>query len=223
MNNITNCPYCDKSIPVDSRFCQYCGKDLESVDSQNKTNLQNQANILLREELQKREVLAEAEEKKKSSTKKIATIAVIMVVLVIIAFCIKDGIYNAQPRNIATETMNKNFTNVYADVTAIKPAYYIYQYKKSRSGLILGDGDLWEIVCRCTTVEGKSIWASFFYQRYPDGNYSKNEKDYEIKYYRKDNPLHLVGKMNTARQVSKELEEVIGDNLVLYVNTTSQH
>ena len=212
------CSNCGKQLPADSVFCQFCGSKIDKNDFPNDT----QANVDLIDALQQREATILAVEKKKKRNKKIVIAIISVIFIFLIALTIKNVSYNAQPRNMATETMDANYTNVYADVVSVKPKYIIYKYNTTKSGYKIGDGEIWEIVCQCKTVEGKYIWASFFYQKYPGGNYSKDEKDYKELSYSRSNPLHLTGNINTARQVSKELDETFNDILFLNVQNAVQ-
>lgn len=223
------CLNCGKQLPADSMFCQFCGKKINDIDSvniksENENNFSStiQANVDLLDSLQKRKLAVLAAEKRKSRDKKIVISIISAIAIFFIAIFIKDIIYNGQLRNMATDAMNKNYTNVYADVISIQPEYIIYRYKTTRYGTKIGDGDLWTIVCRCKTVEGKTIWASFFYQDYPGGNYSKNEKDYKNLSYARSNPMHLTGNIRTAHQVSKELDTTFDGILFLNVQNASQ-
>ena len=116
--------------------------------------------------------------------------------------------------------MDDSFTNVYANVVSVKPEYFIYQYSTTKSGMITYNGFLSEVVCKCKTVEGKYIWVSFFYQRYPGASYSQKEKDYKDLSYSTEAPLKLVGSVQTARQVCDDLEKSIGNTYVLDVRST---
>ncbi len=113
--------------------------------------------------------------------------------------------------------MSADYTNVYADVLSIEPVYFVYQYKGSHFGVKIGAGDLWGVVCRCKTVEGKTIWISVFYQYYPGGNNSKNEADYKTITYSSSNPQRITGDVDTAQQVASELECKIGNIYILNV------
>ena len=113
--------------------------------------------------------------------------------------------------------MSEDYTNVYADVVSMEPEYFVYRYNTTKYWTKIGNGDLWEVVCKCKTVEGKTIWATFFYQYYPEGDYSDNESDYKSFTYSYDNPLRLIGSVDTAHQVIDELEAKIGNVFVLDV------
>lgn len=171
--------------------------------------------------MQKRREAEAAANKKKSIVKIVVGLIIVGLIVVWGIKEAKDSEYRGQLRNMATEEMDASFTNVYADVISVDPYYFVYQYKTTSSGTKIGSGDLWEIVCKCQTVEGKTIWASFFYQRYPGGNYSKREDDYKTLTYSKTNPLRITGSVDTARQVVKELENEIGNILVLDVRQVS--
>jgi hypothetical protein len=150
---------------------------------------------------------------------KIAVIAAIAAIALTLIICWSVGYsrtekFNAELRNFATEPMNEDYTNVYADVISMEPEYFVYRYK-TKNGIKIGNEELWEVVCRCETVEGKIIWATFFYHYYPEGGYSKYEADYKAVTYSRDNPLRLQGKVDTAKEVTDELEDAIGNVFVL--------
>lgn len=175
--------------------------------------IQNELNLVL----QKRMIAAEAEQKRR---KKLKTILVLLAILIASAFIV-NGImkeaYYSELRNMATDDMDSRFDNVFADVISIEPEYFVYHYNTTKYGTKVGDGDLWDVVCKCETVEGKTIWASFFYQYYPTGNHSKYEVSYQPCFYEPEKPLRLTGYVNTARQIVDELEAEIGNVYVLDV------
>ena len=185
----------------------------EELERQRIAEIQNERNLAIL----KRVAATEAANKKKKIIKTI----VICVIIAIVAFFIIKGIidnaHNSELRNFATQTMNEDYANVYADVVSMEPEYFVYRYNTTKYGTKIGNGDLWEVVCRCKTVEGKTIWATFFYQYYPEGDYSDNESDYKSFTYSFDNPLRLVGSVDTAHQVIDELEDAIGNVFVLDV------
>lgn len=175
--------------------------------------IQNELNSVL----QKRMIAAETEQKRR---KKLKTILILIALLIVSAFIVngimKEAYYN-KLRNMATDDMDSHFNNVYADVISIEPEYFVYQYNTTKYGTKVGEGNLWDVVCKCETVEGKTIWVSFFYQYYPTGNHSKYEFSYQPCFYEHEKPLRLTGYVNTARQVADELVAEIGTVYVLDV------
>lgn len=185
----------------------------EEIERQRVAEIQKERNLAIL----KRAAVQEAADKR---NKIIKIIVISVVVALIIIGIISAAIHranNSQLRNFATQTMNEAYTNVYADVVSMKPEYFVYRYNTTRNGIKVGNGDLWKVVCRCKTVEGKTIWAVFFYQYYPEGDYSDNEDDYRSFTYGSVNPLRLAGRVDTARHVIDELEDAIGNVLVLVV------
>ena len=165
----------------------------------------------------KRAAATEAANKRMKIVKIIvACVAVAIIAIGIIVSGIQSA-HNSELRNFATETMNDDYTNVYADVVSVEPEYFVYKYNSTRSGVKYGNGNLWEVVCKCKTVEGKTIWATFFYQYYPEGNSSENEDDYKSLTFSSANPLRIIGSVYTAHQVVDELEAKIGNVFVLSV------
>lgn len=153
--------------------------------------------------------------------KKIALIVVISIIVAIsITLSIIKSIYNAQLRNYATEEMNADFSNVYADLTIMEPMYFIYQYKYD-----VYDNPrnvkLESVVCKCLSVENIRFWIVVPIQSYPGAYGSDNEEDYLPFETDKYNPIRITGKVDTAGQVLDELEDEIGDILVLCVQDIS--
>ena len=185
----------------------------EELERQRITEIQNERNLAIL----KRVATAEAAEKKKKKIKAIVISVIVIIVAIFIVKGIIDNAHNSELRNFATETMSEDYTNVYADVVSMEPEYFVYRYNTTKYGTKIGNGDLWEVVCKCKTVEGKTIWATFFYQYYPEGDYSDNESDYKSFTYSYDNPLRLIGSVDTAHQVIDELEAKIGNVFVLDV------
>lgn len=163
--------------------------------------------------IQKRIIATEISNKKNNKIKIISGVIIGVIIVVIIALCtiksVQDRAYREEFRNFVTEKMDERFTNVYADVISIEPQYFLYK-----------NYDLWEIVCKCKTIEGKTIWATFFYQYYPENNYSKDESDYKPFEYSANKPMRIIGSVDTAKQVADELESDIGNIFVLDVHQT---
>ena len=156
---------------------------------------------------------------KKRKTIKIILVVIICVVLAALAGrAIWKDAYNSQLRNFATETMNEDYSNVYADVVSIEPVYFVYEYKTNKSGNKIGKESINGIVCKCITVEGETIWAEIFYLNYPGGGLMKGESAYKSLRYSKSNPARITGDVDTARQILPELEKKIGNVYVLDVN-----
>ena len=174
----------------------------EELERQRVAEIQKERNLAIL----KRVAATEAADKKK---KKIKTIVICVIAVIVAIFIVKgiiDNTHNSELRNFATETMNDDYTNVYADVVSMEPEYFVYR-----------DGSIWDVVCKCKTMEGKTIWVTFFYQYYPEGDYSRYEADYKPFTYSSSNPLRLKGSVDTAHQVIDELEARIGNVFVLDV------
>ena len=131
----------------------------------------------------------------------------------------KDIKHNEQLRNFATEEMNEDFTNVYADVVSIEPKHYVYKYATNRTGLKLNDGDLTQIVCECETIEGETIWVSFLYWECPAYNSFGDSKGVT---YSVDAPLRIMGNVNIPSQIAEDLGDAIGDRFVLFSEKTQK-
>ena len=110
----------------------------------------------------------------------------------------------------ATETMSKDYTNVYADVISIEPEYFVYTSYNGGSYMIF------EVVCRCKTTEEKYIWVSIDRGDYPEGGW--DEDDFESKTYYSFNPMRLKGRVTKSGDIIEKLKNSIGDVFVLDVN-----
>ena len=185
------------------------------IRAENEIRVRNERNLAVLKRMEATQIA----EKRRKKIKIIVGVVIAILITVFIVIEVKKSNYNGQLRNFATESMSEDYTNVYADVVSIEPVYFVCQYKESRSGVKIGSGDLWDVVCKCKTVEGKTIWISVFYQYYPGGNYSKNEEDYKTITYSTSNPKRITGDVDTARQVVSELESKIGNIYVLDVRS----
>ena len=185
----------------------------EQRERERLAQIQREKNIAI----QNRVAAIEAANKRKKIITAVIAIIVVAIIAVLIVQSARESAFNGQLRNFATETMNDDYTNVYADVVSMEPVYFIYRYNTTKSGTKIGTGDLWEVICKCKTVEGKTIWATLFYQYYPEGGYSKYEGDYKYFTFSSSNPLRLKGSVDTAGQVNDKLENAIGNVFVLDV------
>lgn len=185
---------------------EFVKKDFEQ---KRQDHIQDELNVAI----QKRILVTEMTNKKNNKITTISAIIIGIIVIVIIALgTIKemhDRAYREEFRNFATESMDEHFTNVYADVVYIEPQYFLYK-----------NYDLWEIICKCKTIEGKTIWTTIFYQYYPENNYSKDENNYKPYQYSANDPMRIIGSVDTAKQVADELERDIGNVFVLDVSET---
>ena len=180
----------------------------EELERQRVAEIQNERNLAIL----KRVAVQEAADKRK----KIIKIVIISVVVALIAIGIIsaaiDSAHNSELRNFATETMKDEYNNVYADVVSIEPEYFVY----TSSGTTYRE--ITEVVCKCKTVEGKTIWVVFFSWKYPGGS-AKNEDAYETLTYSKSNPARVTGYVTTSGSVIKQLESSIGNVFVLRVES----
>ena len=214
-------------------------RDEEFLERQRREIDTFEAEILLKYERDRQQAIAQRQNEKNSAIQnrieatvissirenKIKIIILSIIIILAVIFIVvgaRNNAYRAELRNFATETMNDSFTNVYADVVSIEPEYFVYKYDTTKYGTKIGNGDLSKIVCRCKTVEGKTIWAIFYSRFYPGGEYYRNEEDYKPFAYSYDNPMRLVGGVDEAHQVVDELEDSIGNVFVLVVRETSK-
>jgi len=112
---------------------------------------------------------------------------VVALILIGIISSAIDSAHNSELRNLATETMNDDYTNVYADIVSMEPEYFVYTSYNSSSY------DISEVICKCKTVEGKTIWVAVDIWEYPGGSSTSEERN-EAQYYSKSNPKRIVGK-----------------------------
>ena len=225
------CRKCGAKLFEDSQFCDKCGtKVISRVEDSNmrtasKTNAVDCSQSVFAKLVSKGRLLKErigTSLKRRWGTltdeqkKKIIKIAVVVVsAAIILTLMINDfakAIHNSELRNFATETMSEDYTNVYADIVSMEPEYFVYT--SSNNALL----HISEIVCKCVTIEGKSIWIVVDTGDYPGGsNWSLNEDSYKPQYYSKSNPKRISGEVTTSGQVIDELQGKIGNVFVLSV------
>ena len=218
------CRKCGAKLLEDSLYCDKCGERIiiveESVVEKDKEDF-SENSIAVKElplesiqqvrnnALNKRIIITkEIQKKKKLITIVIIAVIVAFITVLIINSAIKSA-HNNELRNFATETMSEDYNNVYADVISIEPEYFVYTSFNN------GAYNLSEIVCKCITVEGKTIWAAIDVYEYPDG--SSIEERNEPQYYSKENPRRIFGRVQTSKQVMDKLVNSIGNVLVLDV------
>lgn len=179
---------------------------LEQREQERLAKIQREKEIAI----QKRVAAVKAANKRK----KIITAIIIFVVAALITISIvkdaRESAYNGQLRNFATEAMNDDYTNVYADVVSMEPEYFVTTTSGSS---YLGITDL---ICKCRTVEDETIWVVIDTWEYPGGS-SYDEDKNEAHYYSKSEPMRLTGTVTTAEKVVDRLKNSIGDVFVLDV------
>ena len=194
------CWKCGAKLMDDGDFCVNCGA--------NSTVFMDDSNHTVTPHKSKPRLKLDADRRKKII--KISIIAAVSIVLIVLCICFAvDSARNAVFRNFATETMSEYYTNVYADVVSVEPEYFVYTSYSGSSYMIS------EVVCRCETVEGKSIWVTIDRGDYPSGGW--DEEDFESKSYSQLNPLRLIGGVTTSKDVIEKLANSIGDILILEV------
>jgi hypothetical protein len=139
----------------------------------------------------------------------IAVLAVIGITILVITSS-QNKIYNDQLRNMGTEEMDQKCTNVYADVISIEAVYNVYLNNYTFAS---------DTVCKCKTIEGKTIWISMDEDDWE--KISANSDDDIVTYNRKT-PMRLSRFINRADEVADNLDETLGDILVLIVEDFSQ-
>lgn len=161
------------------------------------------------------EYVTPAKEKKKKK-KKIKLIILLTILAFLLALSVKyafDSAHDDDLRNFATEEMSDDYTNVYADVVSMEPEYYVYTSFDNNISRHISN-----VICKCQTVEGITIWVSIDIEKYPNGSSTFEQKNHPY-YYSESDPLRLVGKVTTAKNVIDTLESKIGDVFVLDVKS----
>ncbi len=178
----------------------------EELERQRIAEIQKERNLAIL----KRVAATEAANKKKRIIKIIVISIVVAIVTIGIICATIDSANNNELRNFATETMKDEYNNVYADVVSIEPEYFVYTSRGTTYR------EITEVVCKCRSVEGKTIWVVFFSWDYPGGS-ARNEDAYETLTYSQSKPARITGYVTTAGSVIKQLENSIGDVFVLRV------
>ncbi|MBR6185343.1 MAG: hypothetical protein IKI05_01515 [Bacteroidaceae bacterium] len=205
MENFT-CPNCGKNQSSDKACCQFCGALITR-------NSEGKIIAITDKGFQE----AEAKTNRLIKTIKRSFICIITVLFVFhIANYIINYEKNSQYRNMGIEIIEAGYFNVFADVVSIEPEYIISLHHETKTGKTIGQDTPKSVLCRCLTVEGKTIWASISVHGYPRGK-GAEDKGYETLIYDADTPMHLLGKIDTAKNVAKDLEEKIGKEFVLIV------
>ena len=242
---LISCPECSREISDKAAYCPQCGypiskykrekndkvetllrdigsKASKSVEATKEKLDAKISNNRSRETVENKETLAKKRVQTVKVVKRVLISAVVLAVVIWFGMILKDDLYRGEARNIDTDYIEEGFTNVYADVISIEPVHFVYEYKATNSGMTYGDGKFQEVVCRCVTVEGKVFWASFFYHYYPDNNYSTKEGDYTTHTYSKESPYRISGHMKAADRIADNLDNAIGDVLVLDVTDSPE-
>ena len=141
-----------------------------------------------------------------------------IIVSIFIILLLKDSVYKSKLRNIDTDYIEKGFTNVYADLLSIEPITSIYKYNTKYSDPFYGEGTFEGVICKCKTVEGNVIWASFSRFNYPGINYSSREKDFTYQVFTQDNPCRIKGTMKEADDIAEYAVLATGKVLVMDVS-----
>ena len=183
----------------------------EQRERERLAQIQREKNIAI----QKRVAAIEAANKRKKIITAVIVIIVVAIIAVLIVQSTRESAFNGQLRNFAAETMNDDYTNVYADVVSMEPEYFVTT--KSGSSYL----GITDIICKCKTVEGKTIWVTIDTWDYPGGS-SYDEDKNEAQYYSKTNPMRLTGTVTTAEKVVDRLENSIGNVFVLDVRELNE-
>lgn len=176
------------------------------IERQRIAQIQNEKELAI----QKRIAAMEAADLKKKKTKTIIICIVVAFLAIGIVGGIIDNAHNSKLRNFATQKMDEDYTNVYADVVSMEPEYFVYtSYDYSITRTIT------EVICKCTTVEGKSIWVTIPAWDYPGGG--STEESFESQSYSRSSPMRLTGEVTTAKKVIERLGNILGNTYVLDV------
>jgi len=163
--------------------------------------------------LQQRVSVKEAADKKKAIAQTVVVLVIVVAIVVCIILSVQKSAYNGELRNFATEEMRDEYTNVYADLISMEPEYFVYTTYNN----VKISEEITDIICKCTTIEGKTVWVVFKTWEYPGGS-SRSEAKNKAYYYSKTEPLRVLGQVRPARQVVDKLENTIGSVYVLDVN-----
>lgn len=158
--------------------------------------------------IQKRFTQAKVYSKKRLLVVGITT-AVIVALLVILAM---NSIHNRELRNFATSEMRAVYSNVYADITSLKPEHFVYSTTVSPYSSIT------KVICKCQTIEGETIWATIDIWDYPNGN-AHNQTANKPQYYSKSAPVRITGCVTTAERIDNDLATFLGDVFILDVES----
>jgi len=210
------CPQCDSIVPNDNQFCPECGTNIsasiskpaqsESLERQRIAEMEKERELAI----QKRAAATAAAHKRKCVIIFTIICAVVILAAVGIVRSAIDNLNNRKLRNFATETMTADYTNVYADIVSMEPKYFIYT---KSNYTYLG---ITEIICKCKTVEGKTIWICVDLLEYPGGS-ATDENSFVTQYYSNANPKRIVGSVISSGNVEESLENRIGDIFLLDV------
>lgn len=107
--------------------------------------------------------------------------------------------YLGKRRNMETDKMEEGFTNVYVDIVSITPAVSISN--RQYPALLTG------IVCKCETVNGKTVWA---YCSVGGGSELYVAKNCPPRQYPSDHPRRLQGSIVSAYDLAWDLSSKIG-------------
>ncbi len=204
------CRRCGTKLLPESLFCDKCGTKVSVYPEESAYPHQLKETLILDEAVQKRIATATATEKKKKLFKILGVFAVVIILIAFTVDSVIESSHNAEVRNFAAETMSDAYTNVYADIVSMEPEYFVYTTSGSTNH------DITEVICKCKTVEGITIWATIDIWEYPGGS-ANNEASNKNYYYSKSNPMRLVGRVTTAEKVIEELAHSIGHVFVLDV------
>ncbi|MBP1587019.1 MAG: hypothetical protein ILO53_01280 [Clostridia bacterium] len=198
-------------------------EEIDRIEAEEKRKkdlaLQEEQAAQLRKErylaIQKRNEATRMAEKRKRAIAVIVVAGIIIAFLVLIGVIIGKTLYDSEPRNFATEKMNEDYSNVYADLISIDPIYITSSTITTKHSTFFSGGD---IICKCITVEGKTIWVAFNSYQYPRGD-DKTEDGYQPLTYSESSPLRVIGRPRKSGKVSDKLPQSIGNVLVLEISS----
>lgn len=116
--------------------------------------------------------------------------------------------YNGSRRNYAMGDIREGYTCVYADMVSIEPEGFIYSAQKTKTQ------EITKVVCKCTTVEGTTVWALFNAWDYPEGD-SQNVESYKTWQVSDSSSMRVIGCIKDANEVLEG--DYNGDGLILVV------
>ncbi|MBR4003478.1 MAG: zinc ribbon domain-containing protein [Clostridia bacterium] len=229
------CYKCGEQLNDEAVFCPKCGVKLDGAylnDDNNKSahiltkrtninNIHTMSSLFYKKQPVKKDIKQKDNKRKivikAKYIKRVLISAIILVVAILVGVSIKDDMYRGKLRNIDTDYIEEGFYNIYADLVLIEPVSFVYEYDRSSAVGLYGEGKLEDIICKCETVEGKVFWASFNRLYFPETKLPEKEWNYATHKYSKEEPYRIKGHLKTGNKIGKNVDSLIGDELILDV------
>ena len=114
--------------------------------------------------------------------------------------------------------MSVGLTNVYANVIWFEPKYVVTKSESINLGYDMSEGE--NVVCWCTTSEGKGFWFSVTLEEYTEeideinNNLTPNKKFFNP-------PLRVIGWITTFDDIADNAPDGLGKTLILSGSVSS--